>query len=233
MMNTASELMAKIGYTFINNGLLEEALRHSSFVNEQNDKALNDNERLEFLGDAVLNLAVGHLLMLQYPATDEGDLSKMRANLVNESKLGEIARSLDLGACIKFGKGELQSNGHEKQSILADALEALMAAIYLDGGYDKTFTIIHHLFKAHLAELDDSGVIVDYKSRLQEMAQIDQIQMPNYEIIREFGPDHDKTFVVQLTFGHIITEGSGKNKKSAEQNAAGKVFKIVSQTKST
>ena len=231
MMNDAKDLIARIGYTFKNNNLLEEALSHSSFVNEQNDTALKDNERLEFLGDAVLNLAIGHLLMLQYPATDEGDLSKMRANLVNENKLGEIARSLDIGACLKLGKGELQSNGYDKQSILADALEALTAAIYLDGGYDKTFAIIQNLFKDHLDSLDDSDLIVDYKSRLQEMAQINQIQMPSYDVSREFGPDHDKTFVVQLSIGHIITEGVGKNKKAAEQHAAGKAFKLITQPK--
>ena len=223
--------MVNIGYTFKNIKILEEALRHSSFVNEQNDKTLNDNERLEFLGDAVLNLAIGHLLMTQFPAIDEGDLSKMRANLVNEIKLGEIARSLELGLFIQFGKGELQSNGHKKQSILADAFEALIAAIYLDGGYDITFHIIQSLFKEHLDSLNDLEIIVDYKSRLQEMAQVNQVQMPTYEIIREFGPDHDKTFVVQLTMGDIVTEGVGKNKKSAEQNAAGKAFKIINPLK--
>ena len=226
-------IMDQIGYQFKNIKIIDEALRHSSFVNEQNDKNLNDNERLEFLGDAVLSLAVSHLLMIRYPGIDEGELSKMRANLVNESKLGEIARSLDLGHFVKFGKGELQSKGNEKQSILADAFEAVIAAVYLDGGYDNTFRIIRHLFKEHLDNLDNLEVIVDYKSRLQEMAQVNQIPIPHYEIIREIGPDHDKTFLVKLTMGGIVTEGNGKNKKAAEQNAAGKAFKAITGQKTT
>ena len=230
MSNPIPLLMKQIGYYFKNTGLIEEALRHSSFVNEQVDKSLSDNERLEFLGDAVLNLAIGHLLMVHYPNTDEGNLSKMRANLVNEVKLGEIARELDLGNYMQFGKGEIQSNGREKQSILADAFEALVAALYLDGGYDTAFAMVRTLFADHLDHFDEPDLITDYKSALQELAQINRIEMPTYEIIREFGPDHDKTFVVRLSSNPVVTEGIGKNKKSAEQNAAARAYKIISQT---
>ncbi|MBU4319030.1 MAG: ribonuclease III [Proteobacteria bacterium] len=223
-----SSLAKKLDYRFKNPSLLEEALRHSSFVNEQQGKNLADNERLEFLGDAVLNLAVGHLLMKHYPALNEGSLSRMRSNLVNETKLGDIARALNIGGLIQLGKGEMNSNGFEKQSILADTFEALTAAIYLDAGYDKAFSIIEQLFKTQLDTLDDPWALSDYKSRLQEIIQLKQIPMPVYEIIREFGPDHDKTFVVKLKVNDIVAEGIGKNKKTAEQDAAQKAVEMLS-----
>ena len=135
-MVTANQLNIeqKLGYQFHSRDLLDEALRHSSYVNEQSDSALRDNERFEFLGDAVLNLIVGHILMERYPDLKEGDLSRTRANLVNETHLAIMARSIDLGAGLQLGKGEIQTNGMEKNSILSGAFEALMAAVYLDGG---------------------------------------------------------------------------------------------------
>ena len=230
MKRDFSTLVKNIGYAFRNHHLLEEALRHSSFVNEQVDKRLNDNERLEFLGDAVLNLSVGHLLMKAYPEMNEGTLSRMRASLVNEAKLAEISRSLEIGGFIQFGKGEMHSNGSDKQSILADAFEAVIAAIYLDGGYDKAFAIIERLFKPDVELFDEISIISDYKSRLQEIAQINPSPLPSYEIVREFGPDHDKTFVVKLTWKDFIAEGLGKNKKAAEQNAAKSAIRMILQS---
>jgi ribonuclease III len=222
-----SEIEQLLQYEFKDKDLLQEALRHSSYVNEIAEQQLRDNERLEFLGDAVLNLTVGHILMRNYPDIKEGDLSRSRANLVNESQLAETARSLRLGSSLLLGKGEIQTQGREKNSILADAFEALMAAIYLDGGYDAVYRIIEKKFQPLIEQLDTTDSNYDYKSRLQERVQVDHGVIPNYSISREEGPDHDKTFWVALKVIDIETEGSGKSKKAAEQNAARKALEIL------
>lgn len=209
-----------LGYEFANTDLLMEALRHSSYVNEQNDEMLRDNERLEFLGDAVLNLAIGHLLSHSYPEMHEGDLSRIRANLVNETRLSEVARSIELGDHLLLGKGEIQTNGREKNSLLANAFEAVTAAIYLDGGYDTALAIIDRHFRQLVDTAQDLNVGMDFKSRLQEEAQGSLKAIPSYAVIQESGPDHDKTFRVQMTVGSIKAEGIGKSKKTAEQEAA-------------
>ena len=228
-MNTRNhfEIEQKLLYEFNSKTFLEEALRHSSFVNEQADPDLRDNERLEFLGDAVLNLIVGHILMQRYPDLKEGDLSRMRANLVNEAQIAEIARSLNLGSHILLGKGESQGNGHEKNSILADTFEALIAAVYLDGGFDSAFKIIQINLLPLLNQMHPETNIQDYKSKLQERVQEKQGVMPKYSVIREAGPDHDKTFWVALEVFEIETEGSGKSKKIAEQDAARRALEIL------
>jgi len=214
-------------YEFNDKNLLQEALRHSSFVNELGEPQLRDNERLEFLGDAVLNLIVGHILMRRYPDLKEGDLSRSRANLVNENQLAKMARSFDLGLYIQLGKGEIQTQGREKNSILADTFEALMAAIYLDGGFDAAYQIIETNFQQLIEELHTAANNQDYKSQLQETVQIDHGSMPDYSIIREDGPDHDKTFWVALKVLDIETQGSGKSKKAAEQDAARLALEIL------
>lgn len=211
-----------LGYTFSNPDLLMEALRHSSYVNEQADFELRDNERLEFLGDAVLNLAVGYLLTRAYPDMHEGDLSRIRANLVNETRLSEVARGIELGDYLMLGKGEIQTNGREKNSILANAFEAVLAAIYLDSGYDAALRTIEGHFRQLVDTAQDANVGMDYKSRLQETAQSTLKAIPTYEVIQESGPDHDKTFQVRMRVGVIETEGTGKSKKTAEQEAARK-----------
>jgi ribonuclease III len=222
-----TDISQAIEYEFKNLSFLDEAFRHSSFVNEQNDKSLLSNERMEFLGDAVLSLAIGHLLMIRHPDVNEGLLSKMRAGLVNEIQISEISRNINLGKNIKLGKGEMMSDGCNKQSILADALEALIAAVYLDGGYPEAFRIIERLFDEPLNFIDTGNVNIDYKSRLQELIQLHQIPMPEYAIISETGPDHDKTFTVGLTFDAITATGTGKNKKAAEQEAAKTAYKAL------
>lgn len=209
-----------LGHQFTNNELLMEALRHSSYVNEQTDVDLRDNERMEFLGDAVLNLAIGYLLTRVYPDMHEGDLSRIRANLVNETQLSEVARSIELGDYLLLGKGEIQTNGREKNSILANAFEAILAAIYLDAGFDSALNIIEHHFKRLVDEAQDLDAGLDYKSRLQEAAQSVIKAIPKYEVVQESGPDHDKTFRVRMTVGKIEAEGTGKSKKTAEQEAA-------------
>ena len=216
-------------YDFANQELLRKALRHSSYVNELADPNLQDHERLEFLGDAVLNLIVGHILMRRYPDVKEGELSRMRANLVNESQLAKMARSFELGVYIQLGKGETQTLGREKNSILADTYEALVAAVYLDGGFDAAFGFIETNFLPLMDRLDSTVGNYDYKSQLQEMVQVGHGAMPDYKIIREEGPDHDKTFLVELKVLDIETQGPGKNKKAAEQEAARKALEILKE----
>jgi ribonuclease III len=222
-----SSLETSIGFSFKEKKLLEEALRHSSFVNEVPEAGLRDNERLEFLGDAVLNLAVGHILLSRCAYLHEGDLSRMRATLVNEHQLAQMARRLNLGAVIKLGKGEAQTGGFEKDSILAGALEALMAAVYLDGGFEAAFEIIQKAFQPLLQQLDSGNGHADYKSQLQEWVQARPGTMPSYTVIREEGPDHTKTFWVQLRVMGVETQGVGKSKKAAEQDAARQALALI------
>lgn len=217
--------MHKLEYNFSDEDLIEEAFRHSSYVNEQIGETFRDNERLEFLGDAVLNLIVGHILMERFPDIKEGELSRMRANLVNETQLACIARMIDIGSYTKLGKGELQTNGREKNSILADTFEAVIAAVYLDGGFDAAFAVIETHLAPLLDAIDKPYANQDYKSQLQELIQVTQRQMPVYSVIYENGPDHDKTFGVQLVVRDLKTEGTGKSKKLAEQDAARKALK--------
>jgi ribonuclease III len=221
-----SELEKKLGYSFTDPALLEQALRHSSFVNEMQGKGLPDNERLEFLGDAVVNLITGHLLMTYYPDLHEGYLSRMRAHLVNEFQLSHIAGELNLGDYVQLGKGESQTRGREKPSILANTFEALMAAVYLDGGYACVFQILSRYITPLMEANAPSVAVQDYKSKFQELIQGVQGPLPNYAVASETGPDHDKTFIVRLTCGNIQAKGYGKSKKNAEQDAARKALDI-------
>ena len=214
-----STLEKNINYTFKDKEMLKTALCHSSFVNENSNKSIQDNETMEFLGDAVLNLIIGHTLMNKFPALKEGDLSRMRANLVNETQLAFIAREINLGKYIQLGKGEIQTNGREKNSILSDTLEALIAAIYLDADFDAAYTFTDTQF-AGLIDPGHTPSFHDPKSLLQEYAQIKFKKMPTYSVVDEFGPDHDKTFVVKLSIETLVSEGTGKSKKAAEQDAA-------------
>jgi ribonuclease-3 len=214
------QLQETLHYTFNNLELLEEALRHSSYVNEQPDAELRDNERLEFLGDAVLNLVIGHLLMQTFPQMREGDLSRIRANMVNETQLAEIARGVDLGSYLLLGKGELQNNGREKSSLLANALEAVVAAIFLDNGLEAAAAVIQYHFKELVESAPTAAIDQDYKSRLQEAVQSTIREIPQYRVVNESGPDHEKIFTVSMTVGKIQTQGTGRSKKAAEQDAA-------------
>jgi ribonuclease III len=218
-------LQDALGYQFRNPRLLAEALRHRSYVNEHPQTDIGDNERLEFLGDAVLNLVVSHVLMRQNPDLSEGDLSRARAHLVNESYLAQVARALHLGTCIHLGRGETQTGGHDKPSILSDALEAVLAAVYLDGGFEAVFAVIDRRLAFRLEAVETPAEIVDFKSRLQEHAQNQEKTVPSYRIVEESGPDHDKTFVVELCLKKLKTIGTGRSKKAAEQAAAKEALK--------
>lgn len=221
------KLQQELLYEFKNTDILSQALRHSSFVNENLELDIQDNERLEFLGDAVLNLVVGHVLMKRYPELNEGDLSKVRAGLVNESQLASIAEQMDLGLYIQLGKGEIQTKGWEKKSILANTFEALIAAVYLDGGFDAAFNIIDGRFSPLFDDVVTSPANQDYKSQVQELVQMKRQEMPVYTVVHENGPDHNKTFRVRLEVGEMQAEGAGKSKKAAEQEAARKGLELL------
>jgi len=216
----SKQLEAALGYHFKDPALLTGALCHSSYVNEQPQDNLESNERLEFLGDAVLNLAVSHLLMQRYPDLAEGELSRNRAHLVNETRLAAIAREIALGPHLLLGKGEALTGGREKNSILADAVEAVIAAVYLDGGFDAAFAFVESRFSRQLTKVNRSRYETDYKSRLQEHVQSVYREVPRYRVVDTSGPDHSKTFRVQVSVAGITAEGDGKSKKMAEQEAA-------------
>ncbi len=220
-----SILETNLGYGFNNRGLLETALCHRSYVNENQASCESDNERLEFLGDAVLGLCIARLLMEKSPLKKEGELSKLRSKLVSEPALAEMARFIDLGRFVRLGKGEALSRGCDKNSILSDAFEALMAAVFLDSGFDRVFSLIGDLFDESLEELLSSGKTVDYKSALQELVQEKGGLPPQYVVVDETGPDHDKTFEISLCIFGVEARGFGKTKKAAEQDAARKTLK--------
>lgn len=209
-----------LSYEFQNRELLLEALCHSSYTYEHPGKKLKHNERLEFLGDAVINLVVGHVLMERFPDLKEGDLHRMRSGLVNESQLAQFADSLDLRSFLLLGKGELRTQGREKPSILANTLEAVIAAIYLDGGLDSAYRVIQTYFEPLLDLMVSSPSLNDYKSQLQEFIQSARQKMPIYTVLSENGPDHNKTFCIEVQVLGISAQGSGKSKKIAELEAA-------------
>jgi ribonuclease-3 len=214
--------MDLLGYKFKNQKLLELALTHRSSNLQRNEE---DNERLEFLGDAVLDLAVSEFLLHRFPNANEGRLSKLRATLVNERTLAMLARSLGLGAALKLGKGEESSGGRDKDSILSSALEALTAAIHLDGGFQASRQWLETLFEGALDESALGDLVVDYKTRLQEAIQAKLKTAPTYNTVKSTGPDHDKTFEVEIqVLGKSLGRGWGKSKKEAEQKAAQAVY---------
>lgn len=216
-----SKLENDLGYAFTDLILLKQSLSHKSYVNEKKLSELNHYERLEFLGDAVLELGISDLLMHHFPDSREGEMSKLRASIVNETALSEVARNLQLGDYIFLGKGEEQCDGREKNSLLADALEALLGAIYLDSGFHSVFGIIKKLFMSVITRATKEDINRDYKTKLQEEVQNMFKMTPQYRLVNELGPDHDKTFEIHLYIsGKKVGTGLGKSKKQAEQNAA-------------
>jgi ribonuclease III len=223
------ELQKKIRYRFKSLELLNQGLRHKSFVHENVDAQGQDNERLEFLGDAVLDLVIGHLIMSRYPDYQEGSLSRLRASVVNETRLAKIARDLSLGQYLLLGKGEEMTRGREKSSILSSTLEALLATIYLDGGYKKAFKAIARLFSPTLEVAEKESFYQDYKTKLQEVSQNTLKATPRYVLAKEYGPDHNKVFGVQVQIqGKVAGMGAGRSKKEAEQRAARRTLEKLS-----
>ncbi len=220
-------LETHLNYQFKDISLLSNALCHRSFLNENRDRCQTDNERLEFLGDAVVGLCVGQMLMAADPSKKEGELSKLRATLVSEPGLARMARQIDLGRHIKLGKGEFFSGGTDKDSILSDAFEAVVAALYLDGGFDTVKAILTRLFQAPVANILVTEKTADYKSCIQEYAQEHYGKTPSYCVELETGPDHDKTFEISITVDTLRAVGRGKTKKAAAQDAARNALTVL------
>jgi ribonuclease-3 len=213
-------LERKIGYGFRNGILLGTALTHSSYANENRNEGLSSNERLEFLGDSILGLIVADFLYQRYPWMPEGRMTRLRAELVCEQSLVHVAHELGLGAYIRLGRGEDHSGGRERQSILADAVEAVIAALYLDGGMDVARAFVESRILAALGT-EEPAYSSDYKTALQELVQRRSGQVLSYAMLAESGPDHSKTFTAEVRLNDVpIGEGSGSTKKEAEQNAA-------------
>jgi ribonuclease-3 len=218
-----------LGYAFKNAGLLELALTHKSYANEQGGGASSvqsDNERLEFLGDAVLDLAMSDLLMSVFSENTEGALSKKRASLVNEDSLSRLAQDMKLEEVIRLGKGEAKTGGLQKPRILASTFEALLGAVYTDGGFEAAKLTVSKLFEKRLLELHtEADFSADFKTRLQEKIQESKKSTPTYHVESETGPDHDKIFEIAVRVnGEVVTTGTGKSKKAAEQDAARKAL---------
>ena len=214
-------LQRKMGYRFKSLDLLNQGLRHRSFVHENLEESGQDNERLEFLGDAVLDLVISHLIMERYPDYPEGSLSRLRAAVVNETRLARISRDLSLGEYLLLGKGEEMTGGRGKNSILASSLEALLAAIYMDGGFKKAFKVVSQLFSSPLETAEKESFYQDFKTKLQELAQENLKASPRYVLAKEYGPGHDKVFGVKVLIqGKVAGMGAGKSKKEAQQRAA-------------
>jgi len=226
------DIQQDIFYTFKNRELLERALTHKSYSNE--NIVFAHNERMEFLGDAVLNLIVSEYLMKTCPDSTEGDLTRLRSVIVSESTLAEVGRRIGLGKYLLLGKGEELTGGRTKRSLLANSIEALIAAIYLDSGADAAELFIIHFFGEILKKTCDCRITRDYKTELQELCQERHKHLPEYQIVSETGPDHQKQFEVELSIRNIIYgRGEGGSKKEAEQCAANAALKKLSENETS
>jgi ribonuclease-3 len=225
-----SNLQKKLNYNFNDPALLIKALTHSSFANEGTKKDSASNERLEFLGDSLLGMTVALFIFNRKPELSEGQMTKLRAELVCERSLAELALELDLGTYILLGRGEKNTGGSKRPSILSDAIEAIIAAIYLDGGFEPVKQFVSDTFAPRLNS--PSNGFTDYKTRLQETIQGKQGQTLVYELIDELGPDHDKSFTVDVKLNSkTLGTGKGKSKKRAEQEAAKAAINILETRK--
>ncbi|MDE6687114.1 MAG: ribonuclease III [Lachnospiraceae bacterium] len=224
------ELEERIGYHFREKELVREALTHSSYANERTIRKINCNERLEFLGDAVLEQASSIYLFRHYPRVPEGQLSKMRASLVCESALASAAEKISLGDFIFLGKGEMANGGSKKPSVVSDAMEALIGALYLDGGDQAAGYFIKQYILTNIEEKEKA--FIDYKSELQELVQSGNYGTIRYQVIGEHGPEHQKEFEVELVLDQKkVSLGRGRNKKAAEQMAAYEALKNLKDLK--
>jgi ribonuclease-3 len=211
----------RLGYHFRSRDLFTRALTHKSYSHEARQQGLRDNETFEFLGDSVLGFVVGDLLFHHFPDLDEGALSKMKAYLVSASSLAEKARAYGMGEVLYLGVGEEKSGGRRKESLLANLFEAMIAGIYLDGGIEPARALIERSFARDLESIDAEDLLFqDYKTALQELAQGKGLQLPDYNVVAEAGPDHDKRFVIEVRVGNLVARGEGSSKKEAQQQAA-------------
>lgn len=215
------KLANRFGYAFKNQGLLNKALTHKSFANENQLLGLKDNERFEFLGDSVIDLIVSRYLVHQKLDMSEGELSKIRAQIVNEQSLAGFAKEIDLGDYMLLGKGEEASGGREKNSLLSNTFEAVIAALFVDSSFDAVYQIFLSLYREPIDKITEEKKIADYKGQLQKHCQSRILAKPHYRLISENGPDHAKVFKIQaFILGEPYGVGMGKTKKEAEQAAA-------------
>jgi ribonuclease III len=211
----------RIGYTFKRRDLLTRAITHKSYSHEARHENVRHNETFEFLGDSVLGFVIGDMLFRHFPDLDEGALSKMKAYLVSATSLAEKARRFEMGEVILLGVGEEKTGGRKKDSLLANLFEAMLAGIYLDGGIDPVRQLIEQSFLDDIKSIDEQDLLFhDYKTALQELAQGKGFPLPEYNVVGEVGPDHDKTFIVEVKVGTLSTRGEGSSKKEAQQEAA-------------
>ena len=221
-----SKFEEKIGVNFKDKNLLRQAFTHRSYLNENPSLALEQNERLEFLGDAVLEMAITEYLYKKYPRKTEGEMTALRAALVNAVTLSEVAGELSVGDFLLLSKGEIKSLGKARQYILANALEAVIGAIYLNGGYEETFIFLEKNLFGKIEEVIEKKLWIDAKSLFQEKAQEMESVTPSYKVLAESGPDHEKVFTMGVFLGDdLIAEGKGASKQEAEQSAAQKALK--------
>ena len=224
--NNAHQLEVDLGYRFRDRKVLIEALTHRSFYHENPDKADGYNERLEFLGDSVLGFVVVEYLFLSDKRLSEAVMAKTKSYLVKESVLSEVAHTISLGEYLRLGKGEVATGGRTKKSLLADAVEAVLGAVYLDGGYEKARELILRLFNEKIEKVMSSGEFHDFKTELQEKTQMLFGTIPDYRLIRQEGAEHRKTFTVEVYIaGEMFGTGGGKSKKEAEIFAAREALK--------
>jgi len=215
------EFETRIGYGFQSRDLLTRAITHKSYSHEARHEHVRHNETFEFLGDSVLGFVIGDLLFKNFPELDEGALSKMKAYLVSATSLAEKARHFGMGDVIMLGVGEEKTGGRKKDSLLANLFEAMIAAIYLDGGIDPARQLIESTFSDDIRSIDREDLLFsDFKTALQELAQGKGLPLPDYNVVDEVGPDHDKTFIVEVKVGSQLARGEGSSKKEAQQQAA-------------
>jgi ribonuclease-3 len=221
---TLERLQQRLGYTFGDRGVLLQSLTHKSFGHEffqEKPVALRDNERLEFLGDAILDVIISDILLEVFPSASEGQLSKMRAAVVNEKTLAQVAKSIQIQDSVRLGKGESQTRGNEKPSILSSTFEALIAAVYLDGGFNAVYPVVRHIFAPLFAQDNELMAFYDHKTQLQELVQARWKVTPTYHLLESHGPDHAKVFEIEVRMnGKTLAVATGSSKKEAEQNAA-------------
>jgi ribonuclease III len=219
--NGIPDFEQRLGYSFQQPDVLRRALTHKSYSHESKEDDVRHNETFEFLGDSVLGFVIGDLLFRQFPKLDEGALSKMKAFLVSAPSLAAKSREFGMGDVILLGVGEEKTGGRKKDSLLANLFEAVIAAIYLDGGIDAARQLIERSFLADIQAIDQQDLLFhDYKTALQELAQGSGLSLPDYNVVAEVGPDHDKTFVVEVRLGGVTARGEGSSKKEAQQQAA-------------
>jgi ribonuclease-3 len=231
-MKDIADLEKRFGYVFKNRKLLTEALTHRSFYHENPDKSIAHNERLEFLGDSVLGFVIVEYLFSSDKEFTESIMAKIKSYLVKESILSEIADSISLGKYLKLGKGEEATGGRAKKSILADTIEALLGAVYLDGGYKKVKAVVLKLFRKEIDTLMDSTRFYDFKTELQEKTQLLFGVLPDYRVVKQEGEEHEKVFTIEVFIeGKKFGKGSGKSKKEAQTLAAREALSQLSSGK--